>query len=275
MSYQLVHPLRPVTQRQEFRQRSGPLLTTQTIAVRRQFTKDSYIQAAWRNDEDALSGLEFSKLSGVNRRDDRTTPGATSIDYQTRSPSLPSSTAATSDAVQEGPTSSSEDESDEQRIAESLYQEVDHDPTEEQSTTEATTSEDRTPASSNVGELGGLVPKPDFQKYKNGQFPLKSLKTEYGWTRDRYTKVQKKCKELIPTYFDPQVSWMRQENKEDSEREMCEEHKDQDDNSAQLKKDPEFFFLESYEDCWPIHQFIQRTLKGTTEQARKRDRRRK
>ncbi|KAK1228786.1 hypothetical protein PQX77_008167 [Marasmius sp. AFHP31] len=64
MAYQLIHPRRSITQRQEFwQQGSEPPLPTQTIAARRLFTQDSYIKATWRGTDRAFTGIEFFQKS--------------------------------------------------------------------------------------------------------------------------------------------------------------------------------------------------------------------
>ncbi|KAL0575000.1 hypothetical protein V5O48_006968 [Marasmius crinis-equi] len=261
MAYKLVHPYRVVTQRQEFWQRSQPPLPTQSITARRHFTEDSYIQASWRGNEATLTGSEFFQRLKRNQDPARHTNSTQTMHERIREEITPTSPTITPHArsleVVHGDLfgESADDESNEAHIAHLLVRDL-----VEKMADETSRSTPTPETETNLLEAAAAtsIPKPKLQRYKNGQFPLTSLKTQYQWSDDTYKRVQKRCKELVPTYFNPRRTWIRQTNREQSEGWMCE------------TMTREFPFLAEYEGCWPVRHFIRRILQGTSGKAKRK-----
>ncbi|KAJ8074704.1 hypothetical protein PM082_022282 [Marasmius tenuissimus] len=298
MAYRLLHPRRSITQRHEFWQSSEAALPTQIIAARQHFTKDSYIQATWRGDERALTGMEFFQRSAQQHREyaeggcenaPTTTinPSKNETSSGVPSPRSPRSLlyaqTRRSEATKENEVTlegTTDDEVVHEEYIVGILQPIDEEADDMADTYGSQEPLDPPHESPTItlrlSHPNVAIPKPNLQRYKSGQFPLKSLKDDYGWDNDTYSRVQvsrlrdsfeaslaeryrqKQCKKLVPTYFNPRVSWIRQRNKEESESRMREE----------MMK--EFPFLNNYVDCWPVHHFIQRTLKGTSEKAKRK-----
>ncbi|KAL0058660.1 hypothetical protein AAF712_014661 [Marasmius tenuissimus] len=217
MAYRLLHPQRPITQRHEFWQSSGTPLPTQTIAARRHFTKDSYIQATWRGDEKALTGIEFLQRSAEQHREYaggyQNEPTAAmmyskdesrSNDPTPRSPRVFSHDQTRRLCVEEeGITleNNTDDEVEHERYIAGFLE-----PTDEEDRAAASKSQEPTHGALDPLHIYDLpqpnvaIPKPNLQEYKNGQFPLKSLKDDYGWDNDTYSRIQVSPYATAPTH---------------------------------------------------------------------------
>ncbi|KAL0571061.1 hypothetical protein V5O48_010897 [Marasmius crinis-equi] len=233
MAYKLVHPRRLLTQRQEFWLRSESPLPTQTIAARRHFIKDTYIQASWRDNEPTLTGLEFFQrsnrdmnvtnfedfMAGSEGPSTRLMDENISQEVSPISPATPSRARSLEATKQDLAGESTSDESGEEYVAHLLH---DNHMEEEGGETSPGIRPIMLPETEFEHSDGVPIPRPNLQAYKNGQFPLTSLKTQYGWNKETYKEVQKRCKELVPTYFNPRLTWIRQKNREQSEGWLCE-----------------------------------------------------